>query len=186
MIGGNGIRQFLLPRLIFCFIDSLLTATALLVASFIRFKLEPVHVFEVEYLLLKTMVIVVIVQIAFYYFDLHEFRIFRERKKMLLLLSGSMGVSSILLGVIYYISPLVSIGRGVFAISLFAILIFSFGWRVFFAWLTKGKILKERVLIVGTGELATKIKKEITENGYDDFEIIGFIDENGERVGKTI
>jgi len=186
MIGVNGGRQFLLPRLIFGFIESLLMVAAVLVAIFIRFQWAPGHVFEVEYLMLKTMVIVVVVHIVFYYFDLHDFRSFRERKKMLLLLAGSMGVSSILLGVIYYLFPLASIGRGVFAISLFAILIFGFGWRVFFAWFTKGKILKERVLIVGTGELATKIRKEITESAYDDFEIIGFIDENRERVGKTI
>ncbi len=33
-------------------------------------------------------------------------------------------------------------------------------------------------MIIGTGELAKKIREEITENGYDGFEIVGFIDEN--------
>ena len=39
------------------------------------------------------------------------------------------------------------------------------------------KMVKERILIVGTGELSRKIVGDIYENGRDGFEIIGFVEE---------
>jgi hypothetical protein len=39
---------------------------------------------------------------------------------------------------------------------------------------------------VGTGDLAKKIGKEIFENGYSSYEIVGFIDENPNKIGKRI
>jgi len=51
---------------------------------------------------------------------------------------------------------------------------------------TKKVVFKERILIIGTGELAKSIQKEILENGQDSFEIVGFVDERRERVGESI
>jgi hypothetical protein len=40
-------------------------------------------------------------------------------------------------------------------------------------------------LIIGTGDLAQKIQKEILQNGQETFEIVGFIGERSESVGKN-
>ena len=45
---------------------------------------------------------------------------------------------------------------------------------------------KEKILIIGTGELAKKVKSEILDNGYEGFEIVGFIDENRDKIGRRI
>ena len=79
------------------------------------------------------MLIVLVIQVGFYYFDLYDSKTFRERKKMGILLLGSLGVSSIFLAVIYYLIPFLTVGRGIFAISLFLILIFTFSWRVIYS-----------------------------------------------------
>jgi FlaA1/EpsC-like NDP-sugar epimerase len=86
----------------------------------------------------------------------------------------------------YYVLPVLTIGRGIFAISLFVILLFSFLWRLLYALMFKALANKERILIVGTGELAKKIRGEILENGYDGFEIVGFIDENRDKIGSRV
>jgi FlaA1/EpsC-like NDP-sugar epimerase len=94
--------------------------------------------------------------------------------------------SSVVLGVIYYFVPFLGIGREGLAVSLVLTLLFAFSWRLtFIAW-SKTKALKERVLIIGTGSLAMKIKKEISENGYEGFDIVGFVDENRENIGENI
>jgi FlaA1/EpsC-like NDP-sugar epimerase len=132
------------------------------------------------------MVVVLVIQIAFYYFDLYDLRIFRERKKMGILLLESLGVSAIFLAVVYYFIPLLTIGRGIFAISLILVFVFTFLWRLLYAMALKAWVNKEKILIVGTGELAKKIRGEILENGYDGFEIVGFIDENRDKIGDKV
>ena len=105
---------------------------------------------------------------------------------MVILLLGSLGTSSIILTVIYYLIPFFTVGRGVFSISMFLILIFTFSWRVAYSYILKEWAPKEKILIIGTGELAKKIKGEILENGFEGFEIVGFIDENRDKIGRSV
>ena len=101
-----------------------------------------------------------------------------------ILLLESLGASAIFLALIYYCVPVLYIGRGIFIISLFLILVFGFLERLCYTWALRAWIFKERILIIGTGELAKKVNREILENGYDGFEVVGFIDESGEKVGN--
>ena len=179
MIGINGYRSS--TSLLFVFVDSLLILTAVLTAILLRFGGNERDIPTVEYLAIKIILIVFVIQMAFYYFDLHELKTVRQRKKMVILLLESLGASTIFLAVIYYLVPFLAIGRGIFAVSLLLIFLFVFAWRLLYVWVSAARTFKERILIIGTGDLATKIKKEITENGYDGFEIVGFIDESREN-----
>ena len=105
---------------------------------------------------------------------------------MVILLLGSLGTSSIILTVIYYLIPFLTMGRGIFSISMFLILIFTFSWRVAYSYILKEWVPKEKILIIGTGELAKKIKSEILENGFEGFEIVGFIDEDRDKIGRSV
>jgi FlaA1/EpsC-like NDP-sugar epimerase len=185
MNGTNGGRYHP-SSMFFALVDGLLILAGVLAGSYLRFWSLNLSDFNIEYLNLKIIFVVLVVQLAFYYFDLYEFRYFRERKRMLIILLESLGASSIVLAVVYYLVPFLVIGRGVFAISIIFVLCLALVWRLFFAHFSKAAFFKERVLIIGTGDLAKKIKEEITDNGYDGFEIVGFIDENGERIGQRI
>lgn len=184
MLGFNGFRSS--PGIFFAFIDSLLILTGIFTAIFIRFSGSDSTGASSNLWILRMMLVVLIVQVTFYYFDLYDLKIFREKKKMLLLLCESLGISTIILSLIYYLIPELTIGRGVFALSLSFILFTSFLWRSIYFRVFKEWIYKERLLIVGTGELAKKIKKEILENGYQGYEIVGFIDEDREKIGRSI
>ncbi|MDH4268432.1 MAG: hypothetical protein OEW45_22625 [Deltaproteobacteria bacterium] len=137
-----------------------------------------------DYLIWKIMLIIVVMQTVMYYFDLYEFRNFRARMKMGILMLEAMGVSSIILAVTYYSVPILAIGRGFFTISLFIIFLMNFAWRLIYPWMVNKSIFKEKILIIGTGELAQRIEKEILINGQEGFEIVGFIDERSERITK--
>ena len=166
--------------------DGLLILSAVFIGANIRFWGNDSYIVSTEYLAFKMMLIVSVVQVVFYYLDLYEVKTVREKKKTGFLLLESLGISSILIAVIYYAVPLLAIGRGVFAISLCFIFVFSFFLRLFYAWVIKAWAFKERVLIIGSGKLAGKIESEILENGYDGFEIIGFIDERGKKDGNRL
>jgi FlaA1/EpsC-like NDP-sugar epimerase len=132
------------------------------------------------------MLIVFVIQIAFYYFDLYELRNLREGIRVAILLLGALGVSSLFLGVVYYSIPSFAFGRGILTISLLNILILAFLWRFIYIRIAKIRIFRERILIVGTGELAKKIIKEISENEQESFEVVGFVSERRGEVGQGI
>ena len=183
MFGLNGNRYRLL-NVLFALIDSLLVFGACLIATYTEFGGGKINPPETVYPVLKIMLIVCVMQLAFYYFDLYDPNTCRERKRMLIVMLEAIVASSVVLGVVYYLVPSLGIGREGFAGSLALTLVFAFLWRLtFIAW-SKTKAMKERVLIIGTGSLAMKIKKEISENGYDGFEIVGFVDENRENIGE--
>jgi FlaA1/EpsC-like NDP-sugar epimerase len=180
----NGFRSS--PGWLFAFMDSFLIVMGILLGIYVRFWGKYGFNYMENYLILKVMLIVLVIQLGFYYFDLYDSKIFRERKKMGFLLLGSFGVSSIVLAVIYYIIPFLTVGRGIFAISLFLILIFAYSWRLLYSCVLKSWGPKEKILIIGTGDLAKKIKSEILDNGYEGFEIVGFIDENRDKIGRRV
>jgi FlaA1/EpsC-like NDP-sugar epimerase len=183
MLSMKGYRSS--PGLLFGLIDAILILTGILVGTYLRFWGDS-FMFLLDHLVLKVMVVVLVIQIAYYYFDLYDSKTFRDRKSMGILLLGSLGASSIILAVIYYLIPFLTLGRGIFAISLFFILIFTFSWRVVYSYALKKWVSKERILIIGTGELAKKVKSEILDNGYEGFEIVGFIDESRDKIGRRV
>jgi len=171
---------------LFGLMDSSLILTGILLGIYFRFLGDYRFVYYEGYLVPKLMLIVLVIQVGFYYFDLYDSKIFKEKKKMAILLLGALAVSSIILAVIYYMIPFVTVGRGIFTISLFFILVFAFSWRVIYSYALKSWASKEKILIIGTGELAKKVKSEILDNGYEGFEIVGFIDENRDKIGRRV
>ena len=168
------------------FMDSFLMLTGMFLGSYFRFSGDIGFFYYDNYLVLRVMLVVLVTQVCFYYFELYDSKIFKERKKMGILLLGALVATSVILAVIYYMIPFLTVGRGILAISLFLILIFTFLWRVFYSYSLKAWASKEKILIIGTGELAKKVKSEILDNGYEGFEIVGFIDENRDKIGRRI
>jgi FlaA1/EpsC-like NDP-sugar epimerase len=185
MFGLNGNRYRVL-NVLFSLVDCLLVFGACLIANYAGFSGGRVNPSVANYPVLKIMLIVCVIQLAFYYFDLYDANTCRGRKRMLILMLEALVASAVVLGVIYYFAPFLGIDREGLAVSLVLTLVFAFLWRLtFIAW-SKTKALKERVLIIGTGSLAMKIRKEISENGYEGFDIVGFVDENRENIGENI
>ena len=181
---GYSNKSFL--NMIMAFVDGVLILGGIIIGNLIRFGGQESRIIFLQDWALKAIIIVAVIQISFYYFDLYEFKSLRERTKMGILLLESMGISSIVLAVIYYFIPSLSVWRGVFLLTLAFIFFLTFGWRLFYPWIMSSKLFKERVLVIGTGELAKKINKEIHENGQDAFEIVGFVDEGRDRIGERI
>jgi FlaA1/EpsC-like NDP-sugar epimerase len=171
---------------LFAFFDGLFIMGSVAASDYLLWGDEGVHPFITESLQYKGMAFVFIIQIAFYYFDLYEFRSLQHRIKMGLQLLEALLASAICLSILYYFMPFVGIGRKIFLFSFGMIFVLTFSLRFFSPWITKNNLFKERILIVGTGAWAQKIAEEIRKNSPDSFEIVGFVEEKRENVGKAI
>ena len=161
---------------ILAFVDGLLIFFAFFMGIVLRFWGENNSIIPVEYPIWKIATFIPVIQITFYYFGLYELKIFSSRMRMSILLGGGLGFSFLVLAILYYSIPSLAIGRGVITISVLLIFLFAFLSRLVFTNIWR-KLVRERILIVGTGELAKRIATEIYENGQDTFEIVGFVAE---------
>jgi sugar transferase (PEP-CTERM system associated) len=87
----------------------------------------------------------------------------------------SLGAASLLLGLLYYLFPGLLLGRGVFIIGMILVAIFLVLSRNFFdkAWHLTAPM--QRVVILGTGQLALELTREMTRRGDLDMKLEGFV-----------
>ncbi len=170
-------------NVVFASVDSLLILGGILLGGLARSVEAARYLHHVEDFPWKVVTFLCVIQITFYCFNLYTVRTFREKLKLVTVLTEALAISAVLLSIVFYLIPFVEMGRGAMAISLVLIFFFTLGWRVFYSWLARYLGLKERVLIIGAGSTARKTALEIDKNGQDDFEVVGFVDE-GSESGK--
>jgi sugar transferase (PEP-CTERM system associated) len=175
-----------LRKLGFILLESAFIMGMVILGAYLRFLGDPTSFSNYEYLFLKALLIVTTVQLSLYYFDLYDLRIFRSNLELAIRLLQSLGVSSIFLAILYYLFPFVIVGRGIFLISLGfmgAVIVF---WRVIYNHILRTKQIDQRIMIVGSGQLAKSIAIEILDKADTGFNVIGFITDNPERVGEKL
>ena len=173
-------------KIAFFFLESLFIGGMVILGTYLRFlgHLEGFYLYE--YLILKAVLIVACVQLSLYYFDLYDLKAFRSNIELGIRLLQSLGVSSILLAFLYYLFPPLVIWRGIFLISLGFIGVVIVSWRIIYNHILKTKQLDQRIVVVGSGPLASNIAKEIVERMDTGFKLIGFITDHPERVAETV
>ncbi len=173
-------------KLFFFFLESFFILGMVVLGAYLRFFSDPGSFSTYEWLFPKALLIVALVQLCLYYFDLYDLRIFRSNLELAIRLLQSLGVSSILLAAIYYLFPVVIIGRGIFLVSLIFMGMVIVFWRILYNHILRTKKLDQKIMIIGTGPLAKNIAKDIIEKGDTGFTVIGFITDSPERVGEKL
>jgi len=97
-----------------------------------------------------------------------------------------MGATSILLAIFYFFFPSLLIGRGIFVLTMALLPPLLFFWRILYTETSVFKRNREKILIIGTDELALEIGKRIVENGNTGYEVAGYLDEDERRVGESL
>jgi sugar transferase (PEP-CTERM system associated) len=137
--------------------------------------------------LAKALVIAMVCQYCLYQADLYEIRAFADRRELFIGVVQSLGATSLVLAVLYFILPNLIIGRGVFAASSVLVLTGVSGWRFLFEWLTRTVAPRERLLLVGTGPAAVGLARELFQKRQElGVEIVGFVDADPARVGAPV
>jgi len=183
-INGNSNKSYL--NFIFALMDGVLILGGIIIGEILRFGWKGSDLSQVDFGIAKILVMVGLTQIVYYYFDLYELKSLKDKTKIGILLLEALGITSILLAVLYFVFPVLRVWRGAFILMIITIFVLTLLWRVLYPWLIDRNLFKEKVLIIGTGEIAYRISVEIGENGQDAFEIVGFVDEDRERIGEKI
>jgi sugar transferase (PEP-CTERM system associated) len=186
-IGGQKLPT---PVVLLVSIDCFLIALGLSVAAVLRFSVGnygPVLEFlETWRTLLRFLVAVLVCEVSLYYNDLYDFRLMAARSEILVRLFQAFGVAWLALAVFYYLVPDLGLGRGIAALAVPLIVAFTLAWRLLMSQDPRALGIPERILIMGTGPTGIALARDILGRPELQLKIVGFLDEKGEDIGKSL
>lgn len=126
-------------------------------------------------------VVVLALQLCFYYSDLYSFTHIRRQNEDLVGICQAIGTACVLLGLLYYVFPDLLMGRGVFfiGVGISGTLVFASRLMLDRAW--KAAAPQQRLLVIGTGELALTVAREVGRRGDLNLRLVGLVGENASR-----
>ena len=98
-------------------------------AIFLRFGQEATAVLTAQQGWLKTLLVTIVVQAAFYLFDLYDFRQIRQPAVLLSRVTQGLAIAAVALALVFYAWPQMMLGRGVFFLGLVLMLPAMMFWR---------------------------------------------------------
>jgi sugar transferase (PEP-CTERM system associated) len=123
---------------------------------------------------------------AFYLFDLYDFVVMNDRRELVLRLIQALGLAWIALAFSFYTFPGLMLGRGISLIALPLALALMVSWRVSIHWFLGHPDIGERILIVGSGNLAVEVAREVLDRPDAGYRIVGFVGNDAELLGKSL
>jgi sugar transferase (PEP-CTERM system associated) len=123
---------------------------------------------------------------AFYLYDLYDFVVMHDRRELVLRLVQALGLAWVALAFTFYAVPELMLGRGVSLIAMTLALFLMVGWRVAIHWLLGHPNVGERILIVGSGESAVEVAREVVGRRDAGYRVVGFVDNRPELVGQSL
>lgn len=130
----------------------------------------------------KVLLVALVTQVSLYFNDLYEFTSTHNIVDLSTHLIQSIGMTSILLAIIYFLWPTAIIGSGIFFFSILFLLLFLVSWRFLYAIIINNRLFTEKAIMLGSGELAKDIFKQIKKRGDITYNIRALISyENGKN-----
>ena len=123
---------------------------------------------------------------AFYLFDLYDFLVMHDRRELVLRLVQALGLAWIALAISFYTFPSLMLGRGISLIALPLALTLMVSWRVSIHWFLGHPDFGERILIVGSGNLAVELAREVLNRPDAGYRIVGFVGTDADLLGKSL
>jgi len=167
-------------------VDSVAFVFILILASALRLRGPlSVEMSEATYWA-KIALVVAVCETSLYFNDLYDFQVVRRRIDLLVHMMQAVGVACVVLSVIYFLSPSASLGRGIAVLASPLSLAFLLGWRLSANatnLLARGN---ERILVVGTGDAGISLVRHILGHPEYNMKVVGFLDERGMDIGKSL
>ena len=168
-------------------LETVLIVSAVAVAAYVRLGEAGWLVLISEHGLLKMLLVAVVCQTCLYYADLYDLRLVSDRRELFIRIAQALGSASLILATVYYWLPSLIIGRGVFMLAAFLVIVLVIGWRVVFEWVSRRVRPRERLLLVGTNGPAVALAREMFERRYEyGVEIVGFVDPDPTKLGAAV
>lgn len=168
----------------FCLTEDLLIWLAVVV-SVVIFPLpgEAPHM-DGRLILMQGLILVSIFHLTLYYSDLYDFSFFPPDRAHLIRLIRAGGFGLLIFGGVVTLFPgWLPPGKS-FRLSVILSLFLIFGWRTFYGrFLEK---MEDRILILGTQEVARRVAQEILKRKGLGLKVVGFLDEDASRLGQSL
>ena len=123
---------------------------------------------------------------TFYLFDLYDFLMMHDRRELVLRLVQALGLAWIALAFSFYAFPSLMLGRGISLIALPLALALMVSWRVSIHWFLGHPDFGERILIVGSGDSAVEVAREVLDRPDAGYRIVGFVGTDAHLLGKSL
>ena len=168
-------------------VETALILSAVAAAAWLRLGAHAWTVLAGESGTFKVLVVVLVAQGCLYYADLYDLRTTADRRELIVRILQALGAASIILALIYYWFPELVIGRGVFMLTAVLVITCVIWWRVTFEWISGRVGPRERLLIVGSGDAAVSLARELFDRRHElGAEIVGFVDPDPARIGAPV
>ncbi len=164
--------------------EALVILGAVAIAAHVR--LNDVQLMGSNGILSRALLVAFVTQLCMYFGDLYDFKTIVDRRELFVRSVQSLAAASMILAGLYYWFPDLIVGRGVFIVAAILIIGLLFGWRLAFEWTSRHLAPAQRLLLVGTGEAAVKLARELFERRELGVDIVGFIDPDPARVGAAV
>lgn len=137
----------------------------------VYFVLEGVGQFGDDAILysFRALVVTLIFQLCLYYFDLYDLGIVTGIADNITRITQAFGFGCIVLGLLYYLFPVVVISTKVFMSAFLAICASIVLWRLLYFWVLERKFFTQPIAIVGVGNFAKSIVDTVEgkqDSGY--------------------
>ena len=159
-------------------VEASLIVLSLICAVELRFWNNPAEVLlylSLPDFAVQTTVVVFVCLACFYYNDLYALSTGYSAVERVLRVEQSLGAASLLLGLLYFLFPSLLLGRGVFIIGMVLVTALVILSRKLLdkAWQFTAPM--QRVVILGTGQLALELARELTRRGDLSMKLEGFV-----------
>ncbi|HYB94104.1 MAG TPA: TIGR03013 family XrtA/PEP-CTERM system glycosyltransferase [Vicinamibacterales bacterium] len=136
---------------------------------------------------LRVLLIVVTCQLCLHYADLYDLRTITTKGDLATRLMRALGATSLILGIAYWLFPLLVVQQGVFLLTAALAMVLVMMWRSAFDVITARLAPRERLLLVGTSPAAIVLARELFERRQElGVDIVGFVDPDPTRVGAPV
>ena len=122
---------------------------------------------------------------TFYVFNLYDVYRPASLRETAARISAAVATAGILLAFLFYALPHWEFGRGIFLIQMAFVWCFGFLWRNVLYRINPITSGKEKVLILGAGQSGAALLK-LLQLPHSPYEAVGFLDDDPEKLGKTI
>jgi sugar transferase (PEP-CTERM system associated) len=135
---------------------------------------------------LRMALVTIVCGVCLYVNDLYEFRVVHRRSGLMARMTQAIGIAALVLASIYFLAPTLSFGRGILLAALPFIFFLLLSWRLSANatnLLARGA---ERVLFVGTAEAGISLVRHMLAHPEYNVRVVGFLDEHGKDIGKSL
>jgi sugar transferase (PEP-CTERM system associated) len=134
-----------------------------------------VHGGSTDGTLWKIAVVTALCQLCFYYNDLYDLTVVASNRELVVRLLQAAGAAAIVLAVVAFAAPSLILDPATFVTALGVFVVAVISWRLTFNHLARDPHLEERILILGTGQTARMLARQMGTQQDFAYRLVGFV-----------